>query len=44
MIARTPWNLFDVRQQPPTRLRLGDQLRFKPITPEEFHDLLEPRP
>lgn len=44
VIARTPWNLFDVRQQPPTRLRLGDQLRFKPITPEEFHELLEPRP
>lgn len=44
VIARTPWNLFDVRRQPPTRLRLGDQLSFKPITPEEFHDLLEPRP
>lgn len=44
VIARTPWNLFDVRQDPPTRLRLGDQLRFRPITPDEFRDLLEPRP
>jgi len=44
VIARTPWNLFRVDQQPPTRLRLGDQLRFKPISPDEFRDLLEPRP
>ncbi len=44
VIARTPWNLFDVTAQPPTRLRLGDQLRFKPISPAEFADLLEPRP
>ncbi|ALM86840.1 hypothetical protein ASB57_08200 [Bordetella sp. N] len=44
VIARTPWNLFDVTAQPPTRLRLGDQLRFKPISPTEFADLLEPRP
>jgi len=44
VIARTPWNLFQVHQQPPTRLRLGDRLRFKPISPDEFRDLLEPRP
>lgn len=44
VIARTPWNLFQVDQQPPTRLRLGDQVRFKPISPDEFRDLLEPRP
>ena len=44
VIARTPWNLFDASQQPPTRLRLGDQLRFKPISPAEFRDMLEPRP
>ncbi|GAA4334371.1 5-oxoprolinase subunit PxpB [Variovorax defluvii] len=43
VIARTPWNLFDVDKQPPTRLQLGDLLRFKPITPEQFKDLLEPR-
>ncbi|MGE8687765.1 MAG: 5-oxoprolinase subunit PxpB [Achromobacter sp.] len=43
VIARTPWNLFDVRRQPPTRLRLGDQLKFKPITPDEYRTLLEPR-
>jgi inhibitor of KinA len=44
VIARTPWNLFDVRQAPPTRLRLGDQLKFRPISPDEFQDLLEARP
>ncbi|MBP6018872.1 MAG: 5-oxoprolinase subunit PxpB [Burkholderiaceae bacterium] len=43
VIARTPWNLFDVQQQPPTRLRLGDQLRFRPISSDEFWDQLEPR-
>lgn len=44
VIARTPWNLFDVRRDPPTRLRLGDRLTFRPISPDEFRDLLEPRP
>lgn len=43
IIARTPWNLFDPRQDPPTRLQLGDQLRFVPISPERFAELLEPR-
>lgn len=43
ILARTPWNLFDARQRPPTRLQLGDQLRFVPISPERFAELLEPR-
>lgn len=43
VIARTPWNLFDARQDPPTRLQLGDQLRFVPISRERFAELLEPR-
>lgn len=44
VIARTPWNLFHLDRQPPTRLQLGDQLRFVPISPAEFDALLEPRP
>jgi inhibitor of KinA len=44
LIARTPWNLFDLSHEPPTRLQLGDRLRFKPISPDEFRALEEPRP
>ena len=44
VIARTPWNLFDARQDPPTRLQLGDQLRFVPVSPERFAELREARP
>jgi inhibitor of KinA len=36
LIARTPWNLFDLRNDPPTRLQLGDQLRFVSISPADF--------
>lgn len=43
LVARTPWNLFDVNKSPPTRLQLGDQIRFVPISPAEFDTLLEPR-
>lgn len=44
VIARTPWNLFHVDRNPPTRLQLGDRLRFVPISPAEFEAMLEPRP
>lgn len=44
VIARTPWNLFDVNNMPPARLQMGDQLKFKPISAEEFAKLQEPRP
>lgn len=43
VIARTPWNLFDVNQTPPTRFQLGDQLKFKAISAEEFDALYEVR-
>lgn len=43
ILARTPWNLFDARQSPPTRLQLGDQLRFVPISRERYAELLEAR-
>ncbi|MGI4860177.1 MAG: 5-oxoprolinase subunit PxpB [Janthinobacterium lividum] len=36
IIGRTPWSLFDLAWSPPTRLRLGDRLRFTPIPPEAF--------
>jgi inhibitor of KinA len=44
VIARTPWNLFHVDRQPPTRLQLGDRLRFVPVSVAEFEAMLEPRP
>jgi inhibitor of KinA len=44
LIGRTPWNLFDLAQEPPVRLRLGDRLRFVPISPSEFERLNEARP
>lgn len=43
VIARTPWRMFDVNEEPPTRLRLGDRLKFKPVTREEYDRLLEAR-
>lgn len=43
LIGRTPWNLFDLARDPPVRLRLGDRLRFVPITPAEFDRLYEAR-
>lgn len=44
IIARTPWSMFDVRNDPPARLRLGDRLKFRPVSAEEYRDLLETRP
>lgn len=44
VIARTPWNMFDLTNDPPVRLRLGDRIRFRPVSAEEFVTLLEPRP
>lgn len=44
LIGRTPWNLFDLSQDPPVRLRLGDQLRFVPVSPADYERLCEARP
>lgn len=44
IIARTPWNMFDVNSDPPARLRLGDRVKFKPISSDEYRELLEARP
>ncbi|AOB33522.1 hypothetical protein AKI39_08030 [Bordetella sp. H567] len=43
LIGRTPWNLFDLARDPPVRLRLGDRLRFVPISPAAFDRLYEAR-
>lgn len=43
IIARTPWTFFDLQQDPPVRLQLGDQIKFKPITASEFEQMLEVR-
>jgi inhibitor of KinA len=36
IIGRTPRRLFRPECQPPTLLRAGDRVRFRPITPEQF--------
>lgn len=43
LIGRTPLNLFDLREDPPVRLRLGDRLHFVPVSPGEFERLYEAR-
>ncbi|MBH1966306.1 MAG: 5-oxoprolinase subunit PxpB [Comamonadaceae bacterium] len=43
IIARTPWTFFDLHQDPPVRLQLGDQIKFKPIAPTEFQQMEEGR-
>ena len=39
LIGRTPLTLFDVNSDPPTLLRSGDRVRFKPISSEEYNKL-----
>ncbi|HEY2614720.1 MAG TPA: 5-oxoprolinase subunit PxpB [Chthoniobacterales bacterium] len=39
VIGRTPLVLFDVRRDPPARLRAGDRVRFRQITREEFDEM-----
>jgi inhibitor of KinA len=39
LIGRTPLKLFDPAKDPPTLLRAGDRVRFRPITPQEFESL-----
>ncbi|WP_156226293.1 5-oxoprolinase subunit PxpB [Herbaspirillum chlorophenolicum] len=44
IIARTPLNLFDLKAMPPTRMQPGDLIHFRPVSPEQFGQLLEARP
>jgi KipI family sensor histidine kinase inhibitor len=41
LIGRTPLKLFDPQRDPPTLLRAGDQVRFVPISEEEYWARLE---
>ncbi|HEX7172124.1 MAG TPA: allophanate hydrolase subunit 1 [Candidatus Limnocylindria bacterium] len=36
VIGRTPVTLFDPRRTPPVHLEAGDQVRFRPISPEDW--------
>ena len=36
VIGRTPLRLFDAQKSPPVFLRIGDRVRFRPITRAEF--------
>jgi len=39
ILGRTPLRLFDSGRRPPELLHMGDRLRFRPVTPNEFADL-----
>ncbi|MBC7856510.1 MAG: 5-oxoprolinase subunit PxpB [Pirellulaceae bacterium] len=41
LIGRTPLELFQPHQDPPTRLQAGDIVRFRPITSKQFRALME---
>jgi inhibitor of KinA len=36
LLGRTPWQLVDASQTPPTLLQPGDRVRFRAISPEEY--------
>lgn len=42
LIGRTPLDLFDAKRSPAARLAPGDQVRFIPITPEQFEHWTQP--
>jgi KipI family sensor histidine kinase inhibitor len=39
-IGRTPAQLFDIGREVPALLRAGDEVRLRPIEPDEYDDLL----
>lgn len=39
IIGRTPVSFFDVTKSPPTKLKAGDQVRFIPISEQEFQNV-----
>jgi len=43
VIARTPWSMFDLNKTPPTRIRPGTRVRFRPISAAQLVQLQEPR-
>lgn len=40
-IGRTPLRLFDADAEEPCSLRSGDQVKFEPISPEEYKNMLQ---
>jgi inhibitor of KinA len=41
LIGRSPLSMFDAGTQPPTRLSIGDHVRFVPVSPREYARLAE---
>jgi inhibitor of KinA len=39
VIGRTPLRLFDVKREPPAMFQIGDRIRFRPVSREEFDSL-----
>jgi inhibitor of KinA len=39
LIGRTPVRLFDAARQPPTLLSIGDVVRFRAVSPNEYREL-----
>lgn len=44
LIGRTPLRMFDPLADPPTRLQLGDEVRFVPVSRERFFKIAEIAP
>jgi inhibitor of KinA len=44
IVGRTPLKLFNPQRQPPTPLKAGDTITFKPISEEEFKTLEKKKP
>jgi KipI family sensor histidine kinase inhibitor len=44
LIGRTPLKLFDPERSNPFLLKAGDLLKFKPISLDEYHHLVEGGP
>jgi len=40
IIGRTPINIFNVEEEPPSRFKPGDQIKFRPITKTYFDRLI----
>lgn len=43
LLGRTPTSLFNSSDHPPTKLKMGDRVRFRPIEASEFAELWEKR-
>ncbi len=41
LIGRTPLRLFDAHRNPPIRIRMGDHVIFREISPAEFNALMK---